>query len=1207
MTDETNEVRFGFEPTCPQRRAMTHFDSDVLVSAGPGSGKTLVLVGRIEQLLAKGVKPQNIAAITFTNKAAVQMRQKLRERMLKRWRHCQADGNETEARRWRSLVWGMDHIQMGTIHSFCTRILRSYPHRAGLDPEFSVLDSYQRRLLLDEIITETVHQALNGADWFAQKADEEALQQFADRFAYSTYRRASYRGILRDVYYRGRSSAVDWQKLQQMTMDSLREIFCQVGGDDNGWDSGGRMCRALKDDEVQKIRRTVEQIIDKKGHSALRSAKVYPPLLEELTQVWPTWKQKLDDEPERMLQRLVDLLRTQHCPNILKKEVKRLHEIQSALAARSSVMKERGVLKAIFCLVGEISRRFSAAKNENAAVDFDDQQDRLLNMLRQHPEIQKKLRRRFTHLLVDEFQDTDGVQWELIRRLGRADRSRGGLFLVGDADQSIYRFRGADVQVYRRAQQRLREGGAEDIFMTDNFRSSRRLLEVFNAGFSGIFDDYVPLTKKSGRVSDGDDDQYPLQMLLVQRQPPDGDKKRQQSRAIARWIGSYSTGEGSFGDVAVLVRSRSTLQPVADQLARHGVPHRVVGGTGFYATQEVTDVRMLLRWLADPADDIALAGLLRSPFFALDDANLFALSRCDGDRLWDQMMDASTPEDEHPVLARAVKRLKWWRRLSAFLGVEGLLRKVLQSSHYIETTSAWPDGDRIEANLDKLCDIAEQLCGQQGMQLAQFARHLETLMDVASDEGQAQMEPEDADVVRVMTIHKAKGLEFPVVIVPNCFTSRSYSLRYTRLFHPQEGLTLDMGLPGDTLHSKLRKWEKETALAEEQRIFYVACTRAKRKLVLTGWAPKDMTRLPQTDFPDLLKEAGAQANSYARWLGDGLCGTEAEKRVKWSLVDPSRQDEATRSDRQVAASEDLAGASVRSLPELRQAVEQGATVPVDPDGEVRQRGYAVTSLLDYHHCPRLYLLRHRLKWPELSGGETGLWSESTRSEQAEIDPLTMGTAAHRVCELLPDREVPAAIDIAVRESGVPEHLPVADNMRKRIRQLIDPLLESTVYGEIKRAHERGRAFSEWAFSCPLLSEEAESRRPYLVGTVDQLYEASDGSWVLVDFKSDRVDGCEMQDRAEHYSFQLAVYRWAVECVLGYTVDRAGFYFLHPGEFYPVNTEAGSPSIGRRLTDAVRQIETEDSPSGFPPNSRSFCSWCGYKFHCDREGERQHGR
>ncbi len=1198
--------QFGFEPTDPQGQAMTATDSNVVITAGPGSGKTLVLVGRMERLLAEGVSPHRIAAITFTNKAAVQMRQKLRSRLLKRWKQCQQLDLEGRARHWRSLVWGMDRIHMGTIHGFCTKLLRQYPHLVGLDPEFTVMDSYRRRILLEQTVEQTVREAQSGSDWFTDSGgDEIHLRKFIDQYGYSTHRKDSYKEMLRKIYLRGRSTGVSWKDLKKQTFASGKRLYEAAGGTANQWEQDEGNSGRLSSETVEQVRQIVKELLQKKDAHAVQRTTVYPPILEKLTEKWPQWKNQLDKESLQALEDLVDLLQKTYCPKAIKPLITKLHNLYDDVTSRSVLLDERHVLQSILVILEEISRRFADAKSSQSALDFADQQDLLLRLLRKHPEVQYKLSRRFSHLLIDEFQDTDGVQWELVRRLGTNSEDRDkSLFLVGDADQSIYRFRGADVEVYRDAQKHLKSADAQVISMTTNFRSTAGLLEIFNAGFSDIFDREVQLKKLDGH-SQGSLERHPLEVLLVNREPADEDNKVLQGRAVAGWIEKWQAEGGNAGDVAVLVRSKSMLQPLAGELGRNNIPHRVIGGTGFYATREITDVRLLLKWLTDPTDDISLAGVLRSPFFSLSDEELLAISQCEGETLYQKLRTHAEQMEGNDEILRVVEQLKWWRRLACHLSVDRLLQTILQTSPYLEVTASWPNGEAAAANLDKLCDIASEMNEQDGVDTAEFARHLNTLIEVASDEGQAQIDPESADVVRVMTIHKAKGLEFPVVIVPGACTSRARSIKYPFILHPDRGLAVRMKYEGDCLHDSFKKWEKRAALQEERRIFYVACTRAENKLVLAGRGPKNPADFADGCFDDCLNTSGAEANSYVKWLGEGLCGTEAEQLVRWRLIDVSEREIIDGQKDQVAASADEVQDMRGDIPGVREALQAGIAQSVSPSGEAIHRGHSVTSLLDYQHCKRLYLLKHRLNWPEHSVLDLDWWRLSGKRGDGGVDPLILGTAVHRVCELIPGEELPAAIEVAMKESGLPTSIAAGKKMKKRVKELVQPYLESDVYSEIKEAHSRNSAYSEWAFSCPLQTQNSNHKfcRPYVVGKVDQLYQTDEGQWALVDFKSDEVEGEEIDRRVEHYSFQLQVYRWAAEQVLGIQFDRTGFYFLNPGEFievdedYPVDGD-----MEERLLKMVEGIELGDEHTCYPPNRSDFCRWCGYRFHCIGDGE-----
>ncbi len=1145
---------------------MVTWDRDVLVTAGPGSGKTRVLVGRIERLLSEGVRPEDIVAITFTNKAAAEMKTRLRRRLIARWKRARDEMSDgEEARRWRSLVWGIEGMPVGTIHSFCSSLLRQYPHLAGLDPEFSALDPYNRRTVLDDIITSAVAGELR-----SEEGEGSFLQELVDRHSYSGPWVQSYVQILRGLYEAGCRYSLSWEEIGDRTERTLQRLFDQAGGEDLG----------LSGEELDQVRDACENLLRLGSEPAIQRTRVYPPLLEELSENWPGWRQELagGDDPQGTLDQLGSLLSKQHCPKLLRPAVDAVHEVLNRVRLRARLSGEHEAVQGLVRLMAEISERYRRIKDEMGALDFDDQQRMVLQMLKRHPELATELRRAYPHFLLDEFQDTDGVQWDLVRRLRdlAGEGGGGGLFLVGDGDQSIYRFRGADVDVFRQAQKTLVEMGAERLSMTTNFRSSAELIDIYNMCFSELFNDYERLEAHSGRESSPHD---PVEILVVQRREDDDSDQVQRNAgaAVARWIEGWMEGGGQLRDVAVLVRKAATLGPVAESLQRRRIPHRIVGGRDFYASQEIVDLRMLLSWLADERDDIALAGVLRSPFCAVDDAALLQLARREGDTLWDRLSGAGDDE----VLRQTRDLLCEWQWQSNFLPLDELLETLFCSSCYREALATWPHAEQALANLDKISAIAAGMQKDQRMSLQDFAAHLTTLAEVAAEEGRAPVEAEEADVVRVMTIHQAKGLEFPVVILPEAGSARSGSAGKC-ILNPRMGVGMKLGtgtpLKGSLYHT-LSGPEREASLEEEMRIFYVACTRAEEKLVLLTPTKAGEGQPCGQTFPARMKELRPGTNSYLGWLSRGI-DPDVGGSIEWGFFSAGDEAASAREDAGDDASPLIAG--VGSL------AEEGLFDPAAPAGELLHRGYSVTALVDYHHCPRLYYLRHFLGWPEV-------FARTERTRGTGIDPLLLGTAVHRVCELMPEMKLDDAVGVAVREHRISGE---DSEMMRRIYQLVEPFVASEMYAQILAAHRRRRSYSEWSFSCPLPGTPPSDTtvRAHVAGKIDQMYQNEDGHWVVVDFKTDRIRKEEVEGRDRAHAFQLNLYRWVVQRLGLGKVEGAHIHFLHPQVTYELPKDSrGRPAEG--AARIISLIEGAERDRDFAPNRNPLCRWCGYRFHC----------
>ncbi len=1162
MADNWHGVDEQFDPTPSQRQAMQATDRNVMVTAGPGSGKTRVLVGRIETLLEEGVAPGRIAAITFTNKAAAQMNERLRGRLRSRWLAALNEGRTERARFWRSLVWDMEYIFMGTIHSFCAGILRDAPHRAGLDPNFQVLDPYIGAELLDRIIEETVNDTLEQPD--------TRLHAWVEERQSPSRNKASYRGLIRNIYENIRRSGSRPSELTSRTQTALYRAFCRQGGDPSIWEQD-----ALEPtpEEVDQIHRWVEALLRAHEDGVGGNTKRYPPILERLSRDWPELSREFEQRNRALegLRFLADRLKLKP-PKALAPYVEPITKMNY----QKEMIEEKQLMNELASILETVDFRFRQAKGEREAIDFNDHDEQVLAVLNQYPEALSRLRRRYTHLLVDEFQDTDGMQWALVRTLwGIWEEERPhGLFLVGDADQSIYRFRGADVEVFRKAHDQMATLGQKTVRLDKNFRSTPAMIALFNTLFPAILPDYQPLTPGGGAVGKA----VPAELLMLRRDQDDArdDLRRNQGTVIANWIKEWTDNGGKPGDIAILARAANALGPVADALSKQDIPHRVIGERTFFDTQVMRDFQSLLRWLADERDDQAFLALLRSPFCAVDDEILYQVSKLEGLRYTDKIQASIEKGDPHQ-LQPIWTMMANWSNLKDQLSLSELLSAILDHSFYREVTAASLGYEKGQAILDKAVGFARRM-EAEGLDLPSFARQLSALWQGGSP-GEEQPEPELADEVRLMTIHKAKGLEFPVVILPEM--DKRIDARVEFVVSKEAGLGVKWGRDFASVQfNRLKPEEKNRILEEERRIFYVACTRAEEKLVFLGGLGKEDSKRQDIHDPH---EISSEKSSYLGWILAACPDTLAEG-ISWQIVDPP--------DGKSTVSHDATDADDHVLALAKNAVSEGLMAPVTPAGTKSGRVYSVTALVDFAHCPRLYLLKHRLNWPLLP-------KVGDSKEKTAVDPLLLGTVVHRVCELMPEENAEQALVTALSEANVMVRSPVGMELQRRARALIAPYLHSTLFSEIEAAFQRGRLYNEWAFSLPL---EHRKDRVYLAGKVDQIFEDSAGNWCLVDYKTDRIRSEDLSERGQSYALQLALYRWVVTKILSLSIGETFLYFLYPRERYhpPLWDD---DILQERLMGLLDHLQTATCAADFPLRSSHLCTWCDYAFHCRRESDR----
>ncbi len=1147
--------------TDTQRRIVEDLGASACVTSGAGCGKTRVLVARYIHLLEQDpdVPLSAVAAITFTEKAAAQMRDRIRDACRDRVHRAQRDGDAVRLARWRQRLWDVDVAPINTIHGFCGSLLRQWPVEAGVDPNFAVLDETQSAFLRQDVVSAALERGLD--------AEDGDLLLILDHFRLPEVREVLGAMLAgqREVLLRTAGPAMDRsdeeilrrlkREVDERVLGRLRETLespdvreavqalARIGGDPTdkreivrreALAQAERLRRAHAADTALAAARRLAEDITLRGGSAKR------------------WPSKADlDAAKNALRDLRDAFR---------EAVKHLPAFDEAVE-----QEHLALARAFYRTAVRTIDAYEAAKRDRSALDFEDLQIRARDLLRDRPRVRQACRRHFRALLVDELQDTNLLQFEIVEHLatdGEGDPSaaalrRGALFAVGDPKQSIYRFRGAEVEVFARARDRVPARGRRGL--EASFRLTPGLATLVNHLFAPLMgQDYDPVEGVAPQAG-------PAVAEVLHTVPRGGDGFRageghvaEARRLAARLeeivsggevtVHDAATGEDRpvrWDDVAILLRRTGHLHVYEEALEARGIPYYVVAGRGFYKQQEVLDVVNLLRVLEDPTDDLHLAGVLRSPMFAVSDEGLYLLKSA-GPTLHEALPHAPDVTELHPEdrrgLSRAARRLDAWRHLKDRMTLAALVEHLVFESGYAASAVGRFGGARAYANLRQMVELARDFERGGLSAVADYVRYVTDVMQSEMRAEQAPVEVPGSNTVRLMTIHKAKGLEFPVVVLPDA----AYAPRHPSppcMIHPLTGLALRIrGDDGERVSSAamtLARADEADALgAEDLRLFYVAITRAQAYLILSSHEPY---RSPGSGAPWLDQFLDALGVDRA---GDGrTVDLNATARVRVTM-EPPPAHEASRGrhrggPRDVFAEgrvrwerfrERAAAAASKAADRLAQVA--GVAVPPAPP-----RTLSATSLASYRTCPRRYW------WSEVQGLGT-----AAPEPTAGLSPRTWGTLAHRAMELA--TEPGEAASRAAAEAALRDAPPATD--RDALRRDLEAVLEAFWAGPLgRRVAEARSVLRELPF---VLALDATAVR----GTMDLLLETDDGEWEVVDYKTARppADG-ETGGAAEAYALQLDLYAMAAARWLGRPPARASVYFLKHDVYRPRSvTRAG---------------------------------------------------
>ena len=1072
-----------------RQQIMKDLDTCIMVEAGAGSGKTSSLVARMVALIRDGKCPaEAMAAITFTRKAAQELRGRFQMGLEK------AFAAETDGIKRVRLSRGLEELDqcfLGTVHSFCAAILRERPIEAGLDPDFEELDDLDDALLLDLAWDEylvSVQAARPELLERLQSLDVDA-QDLQDCYGVlSTYPDVD---VVRNDALRP-DLAVVRQNLYDL-LDWADGIIPEEVPE-RGWDGLQNLLRTALhrhriydlDDDIILLRLLAD--IDRSGGITLNR-----------------W-----DSPDdaRQAKEQFDTFRSDYLVPALREWREYRH---------SQLMGF--ILPAI--------DRYEELKREKSKLNYQDLLMNTANLLRQNSEVRSYFQNRYTHLLVDEFQDTDPIQAEIMFYLTGQDRNEqdwrmlrpcpGSLFVVGDPKQSIYRFRRADIDIYNEVKRLIITGGGAVLHLTTNFRSLDALGEWANPVFSTLlageetrfqaaFDGLDTVRTAVG------DHQCGLKVITIPkvRYHKAEEIARLDAGRIADWISQALAGGISLsrtdeeraaglteqprsGDFLILMRYRANMDIYASALESRGIPYRITGGEGFSQSQELLELIKLLRSLLDPGDPVRLVAVLRSNLFGISDSQLYRFKKSGGSfDIYSEVPDQLGAEDREVfdwTFAQLRRFRDWMRDLPISAALEVIVSELGSVPAALTGELGRSRAGRLVQCLELLAD-AEQ---KGTTSLSGQVEYLANLIDVGIEE-EINIAPWENDYVRIMNLHKAKGLEAAVVFLANPAKNMSHTptvhicrtdgaARGYFVIEKMKGYTREvLGQPPDW--DTYCETEGRYLSAEENRLLYVAATRARDLLVVSTYEGKAEIN-PWSAFGAYLTDA-PELDIYVE--SEGIGGEE--KGIELSPCD----FEKAKDDIQVALS--------------------------------------AINTASYNHLPVTSLVKD--EQPAPSRDATGRGQSWGNVIHRLFDACAKGMAE--------DIEVLAS-KVLAEEGRNPKETTAA-------AQEVKNVLDSPLW---KRVMSSGQYYSEAPFYI-----NTKNNSPFngvgdsiISGTIDLVFKEGDG-WVIVDFKTDTVrDERQLDEFVVYYTPQLEMYRKAWESVVGEPVHEMGLCFTSINKFMRV--------------------------------------------------------
>ncbi len=1189
--------------------------------------------------------PQNamssFVALTFTDKAAVEMSQRVRK-MLQDF--ATSAQSQTDRRKFLTWLDQLPEARISTIHSFCAAVLRSCAIEAQIDPNFSVCSE---TLVTDQLLLESAQAAVLGSlEFFTEDAEntkktsDKFLDQLSELFAACKFDRIV--------------EHTQWLVENRSRIDFAS--YLDSGATFKRWEKVLATRRAAARDEMPRDA-SVRDALDflKQQQCSDEGDKLYSSFARTIELA-----EKIFETPLEQAGELFDelaRLKPGNCGSakswgskenvkLVRGAMKSLRDAFSTYSLSAQPLDSRderaAAMIATLCqLAINANEHYRQTKLSRGIVDFTDLLVLARDVIKRHPVLRAGFTDGIEQILIDEAQDTDITQLELLMEIIAPDGSLaamppGKLFLVGDPKQSIYRFRGAQMEVFENLCAQL--GSSQHVDLDMSFRTHAAGVGFVNHLFAELLDArYDPICSHRSDAPD-----WASVEILIADGTDDAPLKKQadcssaQAGLTAQRIEEMLTGGERLvwdaaakqwrtvrpGDIAILFAGMTHALKYERQLQKRNIPYYVVAGSGFFNRQEVYNLLNALRVIDNPSDDIAFFGLLRSEIVGLDDNALMHIAQTvpapylanHFTKPFDALKDLLT-ETQLQQLQFACDLVGRLGASKNSMRIDELLTQLLDETGYEATLLGQFQGKRMLGNVRLLMDKARSVGSQ--ISLSEFITQIGEHVTNESRHEQASVSGEDENVVRLMTIHKAKGLEFPIVFVPELNTARRgvkqqmlnlHDWGLTTKISPQlddddDGEDEDKKSYGDKTPAPVsfalaKQQEQRDQQSEMLRKYYVALTRFEDHLVLVGanWRYKDKAAglRNKGSFLQLLDE---QLNLTAAIDAGGAEVSYRDAGKNYALtvrVESPKPPAATKTSPPPGAvlldSVSAPGEFVDGLQKLTRATSQktappqllGTLPPLSGSVEL-----PVTALNAFERCEMLYrwgyeLRGGRLDAPGASGGQSQ--TESQRDEPATLDPLELGTFLHRCMELLDFRN-PQTSEQLVTQVAAETNLDAAEICW--ITNQLESMLQIFSQGELVSvlgATDPNDIYRELDF----VSDYGGVK---LRGQIDLLYR-SGGKWCVVDYKSDRVGEGNIAEKAACYELQMLIYAEATSRLVGELPAAATLHFLRTGATHTFEiTESAMADARNRITKLTENLIAARRTGNFSPCNSPSCDFC----------------
>lgn len=1210
--NELNELSESKKWTEDQEKVINLGSRNILVSAAAGSGKTAVLVERIIEIITNKynkIDIDRLLIVTFTNVAASEMRERISQAIEKK---IMEQPNNSHIQKQQTLV---HNSQITTIHSVCLNIIRNNFNVIELDPSFRVAETAELDLLKSDVLQELL-----------EKHYEQKDEKFYDFIeSYSTGKTDSViEGLILQLYTFSQSypepeywlnglrktfDVSTQEDLEQMDFIKflLNYISEIVKGLEDIIGESMEICTSESGPYIYLDALTNDKILIRKLKT-IDNYKSYSEILYGLK--WSKLSSKRDENISLEKRETVKMLRNGIKENI--DNIRKNYFFQSLTGMIEDIEGSKAVMNVLIDLVIEFSNDYAQSKISKNILDFNDLEHKALNILVKRDENEKyietfiaqDLSEYYKEIFIDEYQDSNLVQEIILNSISKEKSGRPNVFMVGDVKQSIYKFRLARPELFMKKYENY---STEDslyqlVKLHKNFRSRKEILNFINFMFGQIMD------KKLGGIDYNDDTalyqgkdfkkcEFNIninpELIIVDlskdilnesdRDEFDYTSKEIEAKAIAERIknivdGSFKVYDeklkcyrnAKYKDIVIILRTISGWANVFEEiLMKQSIPAHSEASTGYFSTVEIQTIISILKIIDNPIQDIPLTAVLRSPIAGISSYELAVIkSEFKSMNMYNAVqsyIEYGSEEKLRHKLSKFDELINNFRQCVPYTSIHDIICRILDDTEYYDYVSAMPSGAKRRANIDMLIERAVQFESTSYKGLFNFIRYIDKIRDYEIDFGEASILGENEDVVRIMSIHKSKGLEFPIVFVSGL----------GKMFNNQDArsrvvIHSDLGIGPDYVDYKLRiksptiikkiiaKRIVLENLGEELRILYVALTRAKEKLILTGTVKQHLEKIlfklseimkfhTQEKLPFTLLSS---ANTYLDWIIPALMRHSSfnnilnEKGIYMNEVN-SKYSKDIAFDVNVVDLSKLIGQEIQS--QLTNEVAKDELIYWNYSNKIFDN--------DIHNE-----IQRRLSWSYSHINEVNLHAKMTVTELKMLSQNIDDERSQNIINIYDDKIVPKFLDgfieVKATQRGTIIHKVMQNIDFKKINELSDIYTEVEYLNKIgkisndekklvnlkqiynfvisplanRMKNANNKLFKEQQFIIGIkardISSDFNSDELVLVQGIIDVYFEENGEIVLVDYKTDKVNDESLL--IKRYSNQLNYYQRAIE-------------------------------------------------------------------------------